>query len=142
MNSDALDTINIRDFIEQYKISMEPPIYVGRFTSIYHWQHDRWSVQLVCEYADRRAATMPYCMGTGHEGQPPTLEAVLDAAADNAAWIQDVTSFEMYAEATGYDHKDDRRVYAEMCENRDTLAWLLDPAPGAYETLLYDVDRP
>jgi hypothetical protein len=46
------------------------------------WEADGWTVTLTY---NGRSMTIPFYMGTGHNGEPPTLNDVLECLASDAA---------------------------------------------------------
>ena len=102
--------------------------HLGRRTDADGWEHDAWSVTLAGDGAPR-SIRVPYRMGTAHDGQPPTLDDVLDDLVSEAAAYESAASFEEWASECGYDTDSRRaaRLYRAVDRQSDRLRALLGP---------------
>lgn len=95
------------------------------------WRHDAWSVKLTRK---GRTLTTPYKMGTGHMGNAPDVETVLDSLCSDASSVVNADSFEDWAADFGYD-ADSRRaekLYQECVKQTDKLRAFLGDDFDAY----------
>lgn len=95
------------------------------------WHHDAWKVTLT-----RKGKTLatPYRMGTGHGGEAPTRETVLDSLCSDASSVVNALDFEDWASDFGYD-SDSRKaekVYRECVKQTEKLRKFLGDDFDAY----------
>lgn len=99
------------------------------------WEHDAWKVTLTMGY---RTLTTPYKMGTGHGGDAPDRETVLDSLCSDAAGADQ--TFEDWASDYGYD-TDSRKaeaVYrAVVAQTKKLRAFLGDK----FDAYVYETER-
>lgn len=97
---------------------------------------DHWRVTLRCGGS---RMTVPFSMGQGHNGQPPTAADVLECLALDASSYENARSFEDWCAEYGYDtdSRKAERTYRAVKRGAERLErWL----GNAYQTLLWEVD--
>lgn len=107
------------------------------------WEHDAYRVKVTREHGKPphlgQSLTLPFRMGTGHNGSPPSAELILDALASDASGTDQ--TFEDWAADYGLD-PDSRaaeRTYKACVKVRKDLERLLSAAD--YDALLYSTER-
>lgn len=100
------------------------------------WEHDAYRVQLT-----RKGQTIrvPFRKGTGHNGNPPQVEEVLEALVSDASGVENALSFEEWADEYGYD-TDSRKAettYRAVVRQTEKLRLLLG---DEYEAFLWETD--
>jgi hypothetical protein len=133
-----METVTLSDFIKGADISMT-------YRATDHNPHldnsdrmDHWRVTL---RAGRSRMTLVFSKGIGHNGEPPTLEEILDCLASDAAGFENTRNFEDWCSEYGYetDSRRAERVYKAIQNQVARLKNLL--GHSAYETLLWKVQQ-
>jgi hypothetical protein len=102
------------------------------------WYHDAYRVTLIHKGQTMR---VPFRMGTGHNGSPPSLADVVDALVLDASTVRDADGFEEWARDLGYD-PDSRKAeqtYRACVRQTDALTRLL--GEDLLTAFLYDTER-
>ncbi len=88
------------------------------------WQRGAtgWTVVLMCE---GRRMTVPFFMGSGHEGRPPTLRDVLDCLLADASMVDGLSGPE-WARECGFSVEDAwEPVYRKVVRQTERVKRLL-----------------
>ena len=131
-------TVKLSDLIKSEEISMtyrasdRNPHMEGR-------DHmDNWRVTLRC---NRSRMTLYFSKGSGHNGEPPTTEEVLDCLASDAAGLLNTSSFEDWCAQYGYDtdSRKAEKIFKAVESETERLRNLL--GESLFETLLWNTER-
>lgn len=103
------------------------------------WEHDAYTVTL---FREDRTMTVPFKMGTGHNGVPPKIEDVVDALASDASTLDDAGDSFDWAESLGYEPytRKVENLYRAVVKQTDDLRKLVGD-DDAFMALLYDTER-
>jgi hypothetical protein len=101
-------------------------------------QMDHWKVTLKFS---RRRMTVPFSMGSGHNGAAPELASVLDCLASDSAGYVNARSFEDWCSEYGYDtdSRKAERTFNACKRQAERLREFLGDA--LYEQLLWNTER-
>lgn len=134
----------LAEFIQEHGIeraAVEPAAANPNMTGEDSADMNHWTVTLF-DGERRSNMTIPFSMGSGHNGAEPELADVLDCLASDAAGYENSgASFEEWAGEYGYD-TDSRRAEATfraIAGQSEQLAAFL--GQDAYKALLWEVER-
>lgn len=98
---------------------------------------DHWAYVLRC---GPRRMSGTFSMGSGHAGNEPELDDVLDCLASDAAGYENCPTFEEWASDYGYDtdSRKAEKIFHAVKRESKSLSHLLG---DAYPTLLWDIER-
>jgi hypothetical protein len=128
-------------FCEEHGITLQAA-HDGEETAPDGWRHDLWTCRLKRKDGHATSSmTVPFKMGQGHKGKPPTLADVLDCLASDSASVEEAENFHDWAHSLGMnlDSIKDREIY-QACE-RQARALKRFLGRELYEELLYATER-
>jgi len=131
--------MNFGEFVEKHEIEMtvEDADSNPNMDSDPKWRANHYLCTLV---VGGKRMEVPFSQGTGIKG-PPTVDGVLECLASDCRYVEDVDSFEEWAENIGFDTDSRRaeRTFRECVDQVRELSFLLGGA--AYTELLNEVEE-
>ena len=132
-------TKTITGFIEEHNIELSSVTWKETNPNNPEWKDaDHWECVLDSDYG---TMTIYFSKGYGHHGEEPHLEEILDCMASDGSSIENVASFEEWANELGYDtdSRKAERIYNLCVKQSEELKTIM--GHDAYFELLYDVER-
>jgi hypothetical protein len=132
------ETVKLSDFIKKTSVSL---VYrkSDRNPHMEDFEGDHYRVTL---RRGSKRMTFYYSKGYGLNGEPPTVEEVLDCLASDAAGVQDAgADFAEWASEYGYDtdSRKANKIFTACLRQAERLKSLFSGAE--YETLLWHTER-
>lgn len=145
--ADPEEQYTMKEFVTAHGITSQA-VYQGRvpgFPGDTTSRHpvDKWQVTI--RFGGRDTMVIPYYMGMGHHGNPPTTEDVLDNLASDASSREASRDAKDFASEMGFDWSDrnDRLRAVRIFQQIERQSARLKQALGqeAYDHLLYQTER-
>lgn len=134
----TVDKIPMSQFVAETKITLTVEKTSFNPNMDNSLKMDHWKVQLK---RGPKRMTIVFSKGFGHNGEPPTIEEVLDCLASDSASIVDSPNFEEWAEDFGYDpdSRQAERTYSAVRAQASRLLVFL--GENYYDDLLWNTER-
>ena len=143
------DTVTIAQFVRENRISMTADRCDSNPSMPDSENMDHWKCVLRLANGpmtaksgpSKRAMTVYFSMGYGHNGKAPKVADVLDCLSSDASGFENARSFEDWCSEYGYDtdSRKAEKIFKTVEHQAKRLSNFL--GPDAYQQLLWSVER-